>query len=144
MTIVRSSTQTSASPEEVWAELADFQSHSEWMQDAVAIRFVGEQTTGVGTAFDCETKVGPIRLTDRITVTGWNPPHRMDVTHGGIVSGTGSFECEATSGGTTLVWTEELHFPIYMAGPLGEAVAKPIFKHMWANNLKRLKQRIEA
>ena len=43
------------------------------MADAVAIRFETEQTRGVGTKFLCDTKVGPIRLTDQMEITEWQP-----------------------------------------------------------------------
>ena len=34
---------------------------------------------GVGTAFDCDTKVGPLRLTDKMTITRWDPAEAMGV-----------------------------------------------------------------
>ena len=48
-----------AAPDVVWDDLRDISRHVEWMHDAVAIRFTSEQREGVGTAFDCETAVGP-------------------------------------------------------------------------------------
>ena len=49
----------------VWTELSDIASHVEWMADAAAIRFTGDRHRGVGTTFDCVTKVGPLRTVDR-------------------------------------------------------------------------------
>ncbi|MGH9231646.1 MAG: hypothetical protein ACRD07_23490, partial [Acidimicrobiales bacterium] len=48
----------------VWARLADIADHVQWMADARAIRFTSERRSGVGTTFECETRIGPIRTTD--------------------------------------------------------------------------------
>jgi len=53
-----------APPSAVWEYLRGIGGHVEWMEDAVAIRFTSEQTEGVGTAFQTDTKVGPLRLSD--------------------------------------------------------------------------------
>ena len=41
------------------------------MLDAVAIRFQNDQHRGVGTIFDCDTRVGPFKLVDRMEITEW-------------------------------------------------------------------------
>src|SRR3546814_19741659 len=80
-----------APPDAVWRDLEDLATHSEWMADAVAIRFLTDQRSGVGTTFECDTKVGPIRLTDVMEITEWRPGKAMGVRHTGIVPGTGRF-----------------------------------------------------
>jgi hypothetical protein len=65
------SIEISASPAVVWDYVKDISRHPEWMRDAVAIRFTSHTTQGVGTTFDCDTRVGPFRLTDTMTVTDW-------------------------------------------------------------------------
>ncbi len=69
------------------------------MVDAESIRFTGPQTRGVGTSFDCVTKVGPIRLTDRMTVIEWEPGRRMGIEHHGLVTGRGRFSLRRSRGG---------------------------------------------
>ena len=91
MARLRVSTTLPAPPDQVWADLADVSSHAEWMRDAVAIRFVTATHDGVGTQFDCDTKVGPLRLTDRMEITRWDPGRAMGVRHTGIVTGEGTF-----------------------------------------------------
>ncbi len=83
MARIRVTTMLAAPPRRVWADLEDISSHPEWMADAVGIRFLSEQRTGVGTRFECDTKVGPFRLTDVMEITEWVPeqghgrdPHR--------------------------------------------------------------------
>ena len=84
-------TMLDASPDAVWADVADIGSHVEWMADATAIRFLSAQTSGVGTTFECDTKVGPFKLTDVMEITEWAPGKVMGVRHTGLVTGTGRF-----------------------------------------------------
>ena len=71
------------------------------MADAESIEFVTNQHRGVGTAFLCVTKVGPIRLTDKMRITKWEPQRAMGVEHVGIVTGTGVFTLESIDARTT-------------------------------------------
>ena len=100
MSDVTVSIDLDATPAEVWALVEPVERHVDWMADAVSIRFETDQTRGVGTSFLCDTKVGPIRLTDRMEITEWVPADdagaigRMGVRHTGIVTGTGVFTIE--------------------------------------------------
>src|SRR5262249_36488238 len=99
------STVIDAAPADVWAALEPIERHTERMADALATRCEGEQERGVGTRFLCETKVGPIRLDDRMEVTEWRPDEAMGVHHRGIVTGTGRFTIQRAVGhGTRLSW----------------------------------------
>jgi hypothetical protein len=135
-----------ATPDEVWAAVEDVGSHVDWMEDAVAIHFTSDSTSGVGTTFDCETKVGPFRLTDRMEITRWSPGRAMGVRHVGLVTGTGEFRISSRSRGrrTRFVWTEQLHFPWWMGGPLGAIAARPVLRHVWRTNLRNLRAIVEA
>jgi len=128
----------------VWADVKDIASHVDWMQDAEEIRFLGDRRQGVGTRFECETVVGPFRLTDVMEITEWQHGQSMGVHHQGIVAGTGHFRLRASGSNTVFAWVEKLTFPWYFAGPLGAMVARPILKAIWKGNLRRLKARIEA
>ena len=72
-----------------WAHISDLASHTDWMRDAVAIRFVSAATSGAGTVMDCDTKFGPFRLTDRLVVTEWREGQAIAIRHEGAVTGTG-------------------------------------------------------
>jgi hypothetical protein len=136
-----------ASPERVWEVVEPIEDHVDWMHDAVAIRFQTEQTRGVGTQFLCDTKVGPIRLTDVMEITEWVPARSMGVTHTGIVTGTGVFDIAPLDGGTRsrFTWSEELVFPWYLGGPIGAFVGGQIvMKAIWRRNLRGLKRIVEA
>ena len=141
MSIIKVSIEIDASPEKVWQIVEPIERHVDWMHDAVAIRFVSDQTRGVGTAFFCDTKVGPIRLTDKMEITEWVPGKAMGVKHIGIVTGTGVFTLEPIANGTKTLfqWEEELVFPWFLGGPLGAFIGgKIVLRQIWKRNLRGL------
>ncbi len=134
-----------ASPDVTWRAVEPIERHVDWMVDAESIRFTGSQTRGNGTSFDCVTKVGPIRLTDKMTVTEWVPGRRMGIEHRGLVTGRGRFTLRRARGGRTrFTWNERLTFPWWMGGPVGAVAAKPVLRAIWARNLRCLKAIVEA
>lgn len=147
MGTIRVAIEIDATPDRVWEVVEPIERHVDWMADAVAIRFTGESTRGVGTSFECDTKVGPITLTDVMTVTEWEPGRRMGVEHVGVVTGTGVFELEPIDLGrrTRFTWTEDLRFPWYLGGRLGELVGgQAVMKLIWRRNLRRLRSLVET
>lgn len=136
-----------AAPAGVWRIVEPIERHVDWMADAVAIRFEGPQTRGVGTKFLCDTKVGPIRLTDRMEITEWEPELAMGVRHTGLVTGSGIFTLAPLDDGrrTRFTWSEELRFPWWLGGRLGEMVGGGlVMKAIWRRNLKRLAALVAA
>ena len=141
---VRLCTTIGVPPDEVWAAMADIATHTEWMADAVAITFRTEQHAGVGTEFECLTKIGPFTTTDVMTVTEWRPGVAMGIEHRGVVTGTGRFALEPQPGGLTeLCWDEQLRYPWWMGSVVGERASRPVFEHVWRGNLDRLRARAE-
>ncbi len=139
------STVIEARPAAVWAAVEDVGSHTEWMADAVAIRFTSDRTSGVGTTFECETKVGPLRLTDLMEITEWRPREAMGVRHVGLVTGTGVFTItKARKGRSRFTWTERLVFPWWMGGSVGGVVGGVIMRQIWKKNLRMLKELVEG
>lgn len=138
------STTIERSRDDVWSDLRDIKSHVTWMHDAVAIRFVTDEVEGVGTRFECDTKVGPFSLTDVMEVTSWEESRRMGVRHVGLIEGIGAFTLEKlTADRTQFRWEEDLTFPWRLGGPVVAFLARPILRHIWKGNLARLKSRIE-
>ena len=146
MSRITVSIELAASPTRVWEIVEPVERHIDWMADAVAIRFTNSQTRGVGTTFDCDTKVGPIKLTDRMEITEWVPEKSMGVKHVGIVTGTGVFTIEPLGNGqyTKFTWSEKLTFPWWLGGPIGEVIGGNIvMKAIWRRNLKKLQALVE-
>jgi hypothetical protein len=108
------------------------------MADAEAIRFETDQTSGEGTRFECDTKVGPFRLTDHMTITEWTAGQAMGVRHTGLVTGEGRFTLRAVDGGTEFAWREELRVPWWLGG----ALSTPVLRRLWQGNLRRLKAKV--
>jgi hypothetical protein len=130
----------------VWDELAALETHVEWMADAATLDFLTDQRRGVGTIFECLTKVGPLSTRDRMRVTEWDEGHAIGVHHEGLVTGTGRFtlrrSARAPRRRTVVTWQEELNFPWYLGGPVGAVAAKPALRYVWRGNLRRLASRV--
>ena len=143
---IRVSIELNATPADVWDVVEPVERHVDWMADAVAIHFQTEQTRGVGTTFVCDTKVGPITLQDHMEITEWTPCRKMGVRHTGVVSGSGVFELEPIDldRRTRFTWTEDLRFPWFLGGRLGEVVGGQfVMRQIWKRNLRRLQQLVD-
>ena len=142
MVAITVETELDATPDVIWSDVRNISSHVHWMHDAEAIWFTSASTEGVGTSFECETKVGPIRLTDVMEITEWVENESMGVRHSGVVTGEGAFTLSPISDDRTLFrWAEELSFPWWLGGPLGEPFGSIILKMVWKRNLQNLARR---
>jgi carbon monoxide dehydrogenase subunit G len=131
-------------PGRVWDAVRDIESHVKWMDDAESIRFTSGTKSGLGTTYECDTKVGPFRVTDRMEVTEWLPGQVIGVRHTGLVTGAGRFTVQRSGPHQTrFTWEERLTFPMWMGGPVGARMAKPILRRVWRRNLRNLKGLIE-
>ena len=145
MATINVSIEIAATPKEVWGVVKDISDHVNWMKDAERIDFLTEKQSGVGTMFDCATKVGPFRLKDKMEITEWVDEESMGVSHAGLVTGTGRFSLKETaSNGTLFAWEETLYFPFWMGGPLRNPVGTRILSLIWRKNLKLLKEQVES
>ncbi len=131
-----------APPQEVWDYVADLASNVEWMSDAQSIDFTSAQTQGVGTTFDCVTKIGPLKTTDKLEVTEWDPPQTLGITHRGAVTGTGRFALEPIEDGTRFTWSEDLTLPWYFGSRMGQQPASVVLERVWRKNLRNLRARM--
>lgn len=130
----------------MWKAIEDIRTHVGWMDEAVAIRFTSTRRRGVGTTFDCDTRVGPLRTTDRMEITAWRPGRVMGIRHVGAVTGEGRFVLRRRlRGGTRFTWEERLVFPWWMGGPLGALVGgHVVLRLVWRRNLRNLKRLVEG
>ncbi len=145
MSRIRVSTLIDAPPSRVWEAVRHIERHVDWMVDAESIRFTSRRTSGVGTTFDCATKLGPLRLTDRMEITEWRTGRTMGVRHRGLVTGTGRFTLRRRPGGRTRFgWQERLVFPWWMGGPFGGVIGGRVLRLVWKRNLRTLKRLVES
>jgi carbon monoxide dehydrogenase subunit G len=142
---IRGEVPIAAPVERAWKELSDLASHVEWMADAESIRFTSAQREGLGTTFECVTKVGPLTTVDKMTIVDWVDGRSIGVQHTGLVVGTGRFELSPTGPDTCrIAWTEDLRFPWYLGGVLTAFFARPVLKRIWMGNLRRFALRCTA
>jgi uncharacterized protein YndB with AHSA1/START domain len=133
-----------APPRRVWEEVRHIDRHVRWMADAESIRFTSRRRDGVGTTFDCATRVGPIRLVDRMEVTEWRERRAIGVRHVGVVTGVGRFTLRRARGGRTrFTWQERLRYPWWVGGPLAGVVGDRVMGVVWRRNLRALKAVVE-
>jgi len=114
------------------------------MHDAESIRITSSRATGLGTTFECATRVGPFRLSDTMEIVEWKERRTIGIRHTGLVQGKGRFTLKLRPGGTLFTWEERLHFPWWMGGRVGGVVAKPFLRSIWKRNLKTLKTMVES
>lgn len=141
---IETSIDIAAPVSRVWDEVARIEDHVQWMADAESLEFDTEMQRGVGTRIRVLTRVGPLRTTDVMEFTAWEPPQRMAIRHAGLVSGTGEFVLTPLgSDRTRFTWRERLTFPIWFGGPVGAFLARPILTAVWRRNLARLAARFD-
>jgi len=146
VTHLRVTADYDVSPDDLWTAIEHVDTHVGWMADAEAIRFLTEQTGGVGTRFECVTRIGPFRVNDQMEITEWEPGRLMGVAHRGVVTGTGRFTIEPLDSGSRsrFTWEEKLRFPWWLGGPLGSAFGgKTVLRQLWQGNLRRLRPLVE-
>ncbi len=146
MITISVSTVVPAKQSVVWEDLRHIKSHVEWMSDAESISFTTDTTEGVGTRFDCVTRLGPLRLDDKVEVTEWQEAAVMGIRHEGLVTGVGRFRLQSVTADndeqhTHFEWSETLRFPWWMGGVAGEFVARPVLSAVWKRNLSRFAAR---
>jgi hypothetical protein len=109
------------------------------MADAEAIRFTSRRRTGVGTTFECDTRVGPLTLTDVMEVTSWVGrremgvrPHRRGHRHRPVHAAAGPRRADPLHVGGAA------HLPWWLGGRLGGVVGARSWRGIWRGNLRRL------
>jgi hypothetical protein len=118
-----------APPMQVWRALVDWERQGEWMP-LTDVRVVGGDPHGVGGRIEARTGM-PMGgrhagLLDTLEITGWHPPHRVEVLHTGrVVRGPGVFEVRTRMAGATVVWTEQLDLPLGRLGRMGWPLVRP-------------------
>ena len=145
MTRISISAEYDAGPPEVWRVLEPIESHVDWMADAEIDPVPDGADPRARHAVRVRDWVGPIRLTDRMEITEWDPERVIGVRHDGLVTGTGRFTLRPVDGGRThFQWDEELTFPWWLGGRIGERIGgQQVMRRMWIGNLRRLRTLVE-
>jgi carbon monoxide dehydrogenase subunit G len=133
-----------APADRVWAVLSEWERQATWMPDVAWVRPLGPERE-LGARVAVRTRVlGIPALTDLLTVTAWEPPHRLAVDHAGLVKGRGEWRLEEAEAGTRFIWTDELRMPPPVMGDLALLVYSPIQRWMLRRSLRNLGRLVEA
>lgn len=129
----------------VWEVVSDMTMNPEWMDDVKDVRFTGTKHEGTGTTFDADTRIFGFTTTDHQLITQWVDRSQIVVAHQGMFGGHGTISIAQHSDETRcrVTRTEHIEFPWYLAGPVGEVIAKPALQAVWHSDMLSLKDLCE-
>jgi len=130
--------------ERVWEELADIEGQARWMQEMKAIRILTPGPVGVGMVCEADVRIMGITVTDPVTITEFEPPHRYAISHDGTFSGHGVITLESGADGSTTIvrWDEVLIPPVL--SHLGALAMAPMLGAIFQADLVHFKELVEA
>jgi len=132
-----------ATPERVWAVLADWPRYPQWMPDVAWVRPLGPERE-LGLRLLVRTKVFGVPLaSDTMRVTAWEPPTRLGIEHLGVVRGPAEWRLEPVQDGTRFVWQEDVTMPPPVLGELALRVYWPWQRRMFRRSLTNLRRLVE-
>jgi len=134
----------SASQEQVFAYLTDWEKQSEWIL-FTQVRKTSSGDNGVGTTLSARTGLGPVGFIDTMLVEEWKPPIGCTVVHTGkVVRGKGVFTITKLSETSTeFAWDEITPVPLGAFGRFGLIFMKPVLGYMFNRSLRMLKRSVE-
>lgn len=128
-----------APPEVVWKLITDWEHQGDWMLEAKDFKVLTEHREGVGVEAEATVSIGGISTRDRVRVSGWDPPHLLEIRHDGWVSGRGEFKLTPVGQDRTHVfWREELNPPLGALGTVGMNVFRPMMSRLFKRDLRIL------
>jgi carbon monoxide dehydrogenase subunit G len=130
-------------PAEVWAYLSDWARQGEWIP-LTSVEPLDGDGRRAGARIRARTGVGRLSFLDPMTVTGWQPPHRIEVRHDGrLVCGEARVSVETSGNATEVTWTEVLLVPGGRAGLAAWRLGRPVFQRLLSWSLHRLRDRLQ-
>jgi hypothetical protein len=127
--IVRVGTSLPCPPEEAWAILLAWERQADWMLDADRVEVVSAEREGVGVRLAVRTRIlGLPAFTEAMEVTGWEPPRRLVLRHGGLVAGEGTWTLTPEPGGTRFAWTEDVRLRAPVVGGAAAWLYAPVLR----------------
>jgi carbon monoxide dehydrogenase subunit G len=134
-----------ATADEAWSVLTEWERQADWMLDADRVEVVSIVREGVGVRLAVKTRLfGVPAFTEPMEVTGWDPPRRLEIRHGSVVSGTGVWSLESIDGGTAFTWSEEIELRVQLVGDLAARAYRPVMRILMGRAQESLRRSIIA
>jgi uncharacterized protein YndB with AHSA1/START domain len=130
-------------PEEAWAILLAWERQADWMLDADRVDVVGDRREGVGVRLAVRTRIlGLPAFTEPMQVVAWEPPRRLVLRHGAIISGLGTWLLDPVPGGARFVWLEDVRLDVPLVGELAARLYAPILRRLMIRASAGLRRRV--
>lgn len=130
---------------QAWDVLMDWERQADWMLDADSVTVVSELREGVGVRLAVRTRLlGVPAFTEPIEVTGWEPPHRLTIRHGGPLTGTGTWTLDPVDGGSLFTWTERIRLAAPLVGEPAASLYRPIMRLLMGRAMEGLRRHVIA
>jgi hypothetical protein len=144
--VVELSDTMPGSAEVVWRLITDWEHQDDWMLEASDFVVTGTQREGVGVEAEATVSIGGVRTRDRVRVSAWDPPRRLEIEHGGWVQGVGEIRLTPLGDGACrLDWREELRAPsLGPVGTVGLMAFRPLMRRIFRRDLRVLRGLVRA
>lgn len=125
--------------------LTEWERQADWMLDADRVEVVSLTRAGVGVRLVVKTRLfGIPAFTEPMEVTGWDPPHRLEIRHGSLVAGTGVWTLDPAEGGTRFTWSEDVELRVPVIGDLAARAYGPVLRILMGRAQDALRRHILA
>jgi hypothetical protein len=83
----------------------------------------------VGVRLAVRTRIfGVPAFTEPMEVTGWDPPRRLEIRHGSLVAGAGTWTLDPIEGGTLFTWREDIRLAVPVVGGPAAVLYRPVMR----------------
>jgi hypothetical protein len=132
-------------PSQAWDVLTDWERQADWMLDADRVTVRSSVREGIGVRLAVHTRIAGVpAFVEPMQVVGWDPPLRLTLRHGGLVSGTGTWRLDAVASGTCFTWTEDIRLCVPVVGELAARCYAPVMRRLMSRAGARLRDHLIA
>jgi hypothetical protein len=87
---------------------------------------------------------GVAAFTEPMEVTVWDPPRRLAIRHGSLVTGTGVWDLVQLEGGTAFRWSEDVRLRAPVVGEVAARLYRPVMSALMGRAQRSLRRYIIA
>ncbi|HVD69665.1 MAG TPA: SRPBCC family protein [Actinomycetota bacterium] len=132
-------------PADAWSVLMDWERQADWMLDADSVTVLSDRREGIGVRLAVRTRLlGVPAFVEPMEVTDWDPPRRLEIRHGSLVSGAGTWTLERVEGGTLFTWREDIELAVPLVGGLAARCYRPVMRALMGRAMEGLRRHVIA